>query len=89
MVQERICLQYRRYLFNPWVKKRSRRFLSEREWQHTPVFLPGKSHRQRNLESYSPWDLKELDKTELLNIAQSHQKKKKKKLRKKSLLLTE
>ena len=26
-----------------------------RKWQPTPVFLPGKSHRQRNLEGYGPW----------------------------------
>jgi len=25
-----------------------------RQWQPTPVFLPGKSHGQRNLEGYSP-----------------------------------
>ena len=25
-----------------------------REWQHTPVFLPGKSHRRRSLSDYSP-----------------------------------
>ena len=25
----------------------------------TPVFLPGKSHGQRNLVGYSPWGLKE------------------------------
>jgi len=29
-----------------------------------PVFLPRKSHRQRNLVDYSPWGLKELDMTE-------------------------
>ena len=27
-----------------------------RKWQSTPVFLLGKSHQQRNLEGYSPWD---------------------------------
>jgi len=27
----------------------------EKEWQPTPVFLPGKSHGQGNLGSYSPW----------------------------------
>ena len=27
----------------------------EKEWQSTPVFLPGKPHRQRSLVSYSPW----------------------------------
>ena len=25
------------------------------KWQPTPVLLPGKSHRQRNLAGYSPW----------------------------------
>ena len=35
-----------------------------REWLPTPVFLPGKSHGQRNLVGYSPWDHKELDTTE-------------------------
>ena len=25
-----------------------------RKWQPTPVFLPGKSHEQRNLVGYSP-----------------------------------
>ena len=29
----------------PWRKK----------WQSTPVFLPGKSHGERNLAGYSPW----------------------------------
>ena len=31
----------------------------EKEWQSTPVFLPGESHRQRNLEGYSSWGHKE------------------------------
>ena len=26
-----------------------------RKWQPTPVFLPGKCHKQRSLEGYSPW----------------------------------
>ena len=29
-----------------------------RKWQPTPVFLPGKSHRQRSLAGYSPWSRK-------------------------------
>ena len=37
-----------------------------REWQPTPVFLPGESHEQRSLEVYSPWGHKELDMTERL-----------------------
>ena len=36
----------------------------EKEWQPTPVFLPGKSHGQRSLAGYSPWGHKELDTTE-------------------------
>ena len=35
-----------------------------REWQSTPIFLPEKSHRQRSLVCYSPWDHKQLDMTE-------------------------
>ena len=35
----------------------------EKEWQTTPVFLPGKSHGQRSLAEYSPWGLKESDTT--------------------------
>ena len=34
-----------------------------RKWQPTLVFLPGKSHGPRGLESYSPWGHKELDTT--------------------------
>ena len=30
-------------------------WLRGKRWQPTPVFLPGKSHRQRRLVSYSPW----------------------------------
>ena len=29
-----------------------------RKWQPTPVFLPGKSHGERNLVGYSPWGRK-------------------------------
>ena len=29
-----------------------------RKWQPTPVFLPGKSHRQRSLAGHSPWGRK-------------------------------
>ena len=47
-------------MFHPWVRKIPWR----RKWQPTPVFLPGKSHRQRSLVGYSPWGHKELDTTE-------------------------
>ena len=36
----------------------------EKEWQPTPVFLPGKFHIQRSLEGYSPKGCKESDTTE-------------------------
>ena len=36
------------------------------EWQPTPVLLPGKFHRQRNLVDNSPWYHKEPDRTEQL-----------------------
>ena len=35
-----------------------------RKWQPIPVFLPGKSHGQRSLVSYSPWGHKEPNMTE-------------------------
>ena len=38
-----------------------------REWQPTPVFLPGEFHGQRSLAGYSPWGCKESDMTEWLS----------------------
>ena len=29
-----------------------------RKWQHTPIYLPGKSHGQRSLVGCSPWGRK-------------------------------
>ena len=55
--QQRICLQCRRPGFDSWVGKIPWR----REWQLTPVFLPGKSHGQGSLAGYNPWSSKELD----------------------------
>ena len=37
-----------------------------RQWQPTPVHLPGKSHGQRSLVGCSPWAHKESDTTEQL-----------------------
>ena len=54
------CLQYRRPRLNPWVRK----IPWIREWQPTPVFLPGEFHGQRSLVGYSLWGHKELDTTE-------------------------
>ena len=47
----RIHLQCRRHRFDTWVRKI---IPWRRKWQPTSVFLPGKSHGQRNLEGYSP-----------------------------------
>ena len=43
--------QCKRGRFHPWVWKIPWR----REWQPTPIFLPGESHGQRNLAGYSSW----------------------------------
>ena len=45
--------------FDSWVGK----ILWRRAWQPTPVFLPGESHGQRSLVSFSPQGHKESEKT--------------------------
>ena len=40
--KKKSACQCRRCGFNPWVRK-----IWRRKWQPTPVFLPGKSHGQR------------------------------------------
>ena len=59
--QRRRC---RRHMFNLWIRK----IPWSRKWQPTPVFLPGKSYRQRSLVGYSPWGRKESDMTERLHL---------------------
>ena len=44
----------------------SSRLLWRRQWQPTPVLLPGKSHGQRSLVGCSPWGREESDTTEWL-----------------------
>jgi len=44
------CRRCKRAGFDPWVRK----IPGKRAWQLTPVFLPGKSHRQRRLSGYRP-----------------------------------
>ena len=44
------CSRSKRHGFDPWVRK----ILWRSAWQPTPVFLPGESHGQRSLVSYSP-----------------------------------
>ena len=53
--------------FDPRVGKIPRR----REWQSTPIFLPGESYGQRSLADYSPWGLKESDTFERLTLSLS------------------
>ena len=45
-----------------------RKIPERREWQPTPVFLPGESHEQRSLVGYSPWGCKESEVTERLAL---------------------
>ena len=47
-----------------WVQSLGQEDSLEKEMQPTPVFLPGESHGQRRLVSYSPWGSKGLDMTE-------------------------
>ena len=49
----------KRSKFSPWVGKIPWR----REWQPTPVFLSGESHRQRSLAGCSTWGQKKSDMT--------------------------
>ena len=46
---------------NPWVQEIPWR----REWQFTPVFMPGESHEQRSLVGYSLYCCTESDTTEV------------------------
>ena len=54
--------------FDPWVGKIPWR----REWQPTPVFLPGEFHGQRSLEGFSPWGHKESDTAEVTEHTGTH-----------------
>ena len=45
------------------------KILWRREWQPTPIFLPGESHEQRRPVGYSWWGCKESDTTEQLSTA--------------------
>ena len=64
-----ICLPSRRLMFNPWVGK----IPWKREWQPTPVFLPGQSHGHRSLAGYRPWGCTDSDRTESTEQQQQQQ----------------
>ena len=55
--------RHKGYTFDIWIRKIRWR----REWQATPVLLPGEFHGQRNLVGYSPWSHKESNRTEWLS----------------------
>ena len=59
---KKIHLRCRRPGFDPWIGK----ILWRREWQPSPVFLPGKPPGQRSLVGCSPRGRKDSDKTERL-----------------------
>ena len=54
------------YQGRPGFNTRAGKISWRREWQPTPAFLPGESHRQRSLECYSPGGCKESDTMERL-----------------------
>ena len=58
------CRRHKKLEFDPWV----RNIPWKREWQPTPIYLPGKSHGQRSLVGYSLWACKELDMTKRLTL---------------------
>ena len=43
-------------------------YWKRRQWHHTPVLLPGKSHGQRSLVGCSLWGREESDRTERLHF---------------------
>ena len=55
--------------FKPWIGK----IPWKREWQPTPVFLPGEFGGQRSLTGYSLQGCKESDMTEQLTLSLSDQ----------------
>ena len=57
------CKKLKKHVLDPLVGKMP----WNKKWQPTPVFLPGESHGQKSLVSYSPWGRKELDTSEVLS----------------------
>ena len=60
------CRRCKRFGFDSWIVK----IPWWRKWQPTPVLLPEKSHGQRSLVDYSPWDRKEFHTTEQVTTQQ-------------------
>ena len=55
-------------MWETWIQPLGWEDSLEKEMATTPVFLPGKSHRQRSLVGNSPWSHKELDMTEQIHF---------------------
>ena len=55
-------------MWETWVQSLGQEDFLEKEWQPTPVFLPGESHGRRSLVSYSAWGPKESNTTERLHF---------------------
>ena len=49
-----------------WVQSLGWEDTLQEEMATTPLFLPGKSHKQRSLAGCSQWGLQELDRTEYM-----------------------
>ena len=54
--------------FNQWNYQKLDKKFWRRQWQPTPVLLPGKPHGRRSLVGCSPWGRKGSDMTERLQL---------------------
>ena len=59
-----ICLEWKYQKTSIFVSVHHLMHPRKRQWQPTPVLLPGKCHGQRSLVGCSPWDHEETDTTE-------------------------
>ena len=66
--EKKICLQWRRCRFDPYVRK----IPCRRAQLPTPAVLSGQSHGQRSLAAYSPWGCTESNTTEAIKRARPH-----------------
>ena len=57
-IGKRIC---QGYILSPCLFNLYAEYIRRRQWQPTPVLLPGKSHGRRSLVGCSPWDHEESD----------------------------
>ena len=79
------CRRCKRHRSHPWAGNVPQR----REWQNTPVFLPGEFHGQRSLVGHSPWGCRESDTTERLTLKKAHRKKTKNKSKQAKVIISQ